>query len=51
MSSSGERPFDAAASDPKRLLLIGNGSHNLAGEAGPEYLPQVIGFLRETLSR
>lgn len=45
------RKLFAAASDPKRLLLIGNGSHNLAGEAGPEYLPQVIGFLRETLSR
>ncbi len=41
------RMLYAAANEPKRLLLIEGGSHNLAGEGGEAYLSQIAGFIHE----
>ncbi|MEO6724786.1 MAG: alpha/beta hydrolase, partial [Blastocatellia bacterium] len=44
------RALYAAANQPKRLLLVEGGSHNLAGEGGEAYLSQIAGFINETIN-
>lgn len=44
------RKLYAAAKEPKRLILIQNGSHNLAGEGGEVYLNRIVSFLREAMA-
>jgi fermentation-respiration switch protein FrsA (DUF1100 family) len=39
------RKLYAAANDPKRLLLVEGGTHNLAGEGGKAYLSQIASFI------
>lgn len=43
------RKLYEAAPEPKRLLIIEGGSHNLAGEGGATYLDQIASFAREAV--
>ncbi len=43
------RKLFAAAPEPKQLLLIESGDHNLAGNQGDKYFDQIIAFLHRAL--
>lgn len=45
------RKLYEAAPEPKRLLIIEGGSHNLAGEGGATYLNQIAAFARGAVPR
>lgn len=44
------RKLYESAPEPKRLLMIEGGSHNLAGEGGAVYLNQIAAFAREAVT-
>ncbi len=48
-AAQGRRLF-AAANEPKHLIIIEGGSHNLAGEGGQEYLKRITAFVNGTIS-
>jgi len=37
------------AREPKKLIIIQGGKHNLFGEGGESYLRQIVGFIRESI--
>ncbi len=41
------RKLYEAARDPKRLMIVDDGDHNLFGNGGDEYMRKVVGFIRE----
>jgi fermentation-respiration switch protein FrsA (DUF1100 family) len=45
------RKLYESARDPKRLLMVPNGGHNLFGNGGEAYLDQVVNFIRESGAR
>ncbi len=44
------RKLHEAARDPKRLIIIEGGDHNLFGNGGDEYLRRVTDFMREAMN-
>ena len=44
------RKLFAAANEPKQLLIIEGGTHNLAGEGGETYLSQIISFIHKAMT-
>lgn len=48
--AQGRRLYESAP-EPKRLLIIEGGNHNLAGEGGATYLNQIAAFARAAVTR
>jgi uncharacterized protein len=48
--AQGRRLYEAAP-EPKRLLIIEGGGHNLAGEGGATYRDQIADFAKEALTK
>jgi fermentation-respiration switch protein FrsA (DUF1100 family) len=44
------RKLYAAANEPKQLIIIEGGDHNLAGNQGEKYLNQIMAFLHHALA-
>lgn len=44
------RKLFQAARDPKRLIIVEGGDHNLFGNGGSGYMNQIVEFIRETSS-